>query len=694
MERRTFFTPFNQITIMSYTTTKLTLVISLVLFWGFTDLAFGQRFGQQRRPLAQPQQPQPETQRQDTPSQQQPGTQARQPVPTTGTQRVLIISAGRLPDAPNFGGLNGADFDADALARAFGKTGIPSENIVFQNRNGWTQSAVQERLSELTASSRSGDSLVVVLIGKTVQKRGLHYFCAADTPDSAMMGSADTGLLRISALAEQIAGAAATHKALILDLVGNNGFPDFSNLETQGLWLLTSAAGEEESLRVSGLVPGSREVRGVFNYYLTRGLLGMADLIGNNDGIVSFNELANYATQNTRAYAEKAGTRQTPQMLGTMVQQVGTTVFNIGQKREGTFATNQHVFDEDHLIKSLSNYLALVGNAIVMSAQADLRRALVEANEQAIQLIGQENANVIDVSVSLKRQGDANTFAIANFLNPALNDPENKMARLAIATASRAWGDYDDALPNYNDAGELFELYIVDRKGEGAENRNSQFGNDLTIERVPLRSEASETSRAVGQPLPRGAKVFAQGFAKGRTGQPNDDWIKVRAYPSMEPDYVEGWIHRDYLYWSPEAAEWYTPEDGTARLYASNAKRFSARAEELERQARALEADARAREQRAERLRRLAEIAERLGLPYADYIKQISALLAEVAQLRSQAQHLRAMKTHAQAADAWNQFVHWQQVGAEHRAQAKNVRDLTEYFEASRIIMDPNDLPF
>ena len=660
---------------MTYST-KLTLIISLILFWGVADLALGQvRRAQPQRTQQSSAQQQPQQR-----TTQQQGTQARQPAaPTSPQQRVLVVSAGHLPDAPNFGGLNGAAFDADALARAFEHTGIPSENVVSQNRNGWTQDAVQEQVNRMIAASRPGDSLFVVLVGKTVQKRGLHYFCAADTTDSAITGNAETGLVRISVLADQIAGASATHKALILDLVGNEGFPDFSNLEPQGLWLLTSAAAREESLREIGLVPGSREVRGVFNYYLTRGLLGMADLIGNNDGVVSFNELANYATQNTRAHAERSGTRQTPQILGTMVQQVGTTVFNIGQKREGTFAANQHVFDEEDLIKSLSNYLALVGNAIVMSAQADLRRAFAEADERSIQSIGQENADVADVTAYLKRQGDANTFAIANFLNPALNDPENRMARLAIATAARAWGDYDDALPNYNDAGELFELYVVDKLGEEAGNRNSPFGNDLTIDRVPLRAEASANARTVAQ-LPRGVKVFAQEFAQGRSGRPNDDWIKVRAYPSMEPNYVVGWVHRDYLYWSPEAAEWYTPEDGLMRMYAGNAERFM-------RQADALERDARAREQRGTRIARAGAIAGALGVPYGGYIQGGTQLAQAVAFSRAAAQRGAAM-------GAWSQFLHWQQVGEEHRSQLRTVGDQSQYFEGARIIIDPNDLPF
>jgi len=465
-----------------------------------------------------------------------------------------------------------------------------------------------------------------------------------------------------------------------------NGFPDFSNLEPQGLWLLTSAATREESLREGGLIPDSREVRGVFNYYLTQGLLGMADLIGNNDGVVSFNELANYATQNTRAHAEKTGTRQTPQMLGTMVQQVGKaeSVFNIGQKKEGSLVANQHVFDESHLIKSLSNYLATVGNAIVMSVQADLRKAFKEADEKSMTSMGNVNAETADVTDYLKRQGDANTFVIANFLKPALNDPENKTARLAIATASRAFGDYDDALRNYKDAGELFELYVVDRLGDMGEeakdkDKISRFGNDLTLEYVPLRLEASATSRTVTQ-LKRGIKVFAQDFSKGRSGMPNDDWIKVRVYPTDKPDYVEGWVHRDYLFWSPEAAEWYTPEDGLMKMYLGNAERFAARA-------RALERDAAARQQRGQNLQGIGALAGSFGVPYGGYIQMGTDAAASVAYSRAAAQRGAAI-------GAWQQFQHWQTVGEQHRAELRSIEDQTRYFEAARIMIDPNDLPF
>ena len=667
---------------MTYQTTKLTLVISLVLFWGFADLAFGQRGRVVRPQPSSAQEAQQGTQQQG--AQQQRTRQSA--APAVPQQRVLIISAGRLPGAPNFGGLNGADFDADALARAFEKTGISRENIAVQSKNGWTQEAVQDRLNEMGTSSRPGDSLIVVLIGKTVQKNGLHYFCAANTTDAALTSNATTGLVRISALAEQIAGYSATHKALILDLVGKDGFPDFSNLEPQGLWLLTSAAAQEASLREGGLVSGSREVRGIFNYYLTQGLLGMADLIGNNDGVVSFNELANYATQNTRVHAEKADSRQTPQMLGTMVQQVGKAeaVFNIGQKKESILPANQIVFDEDHLIKSLSNYLASVGNAIVMSAQADLRKAFEDANDRSLKSMGQENAEDADVTVYLKRQGEANTFAIANFLSPALDDPENKMARLAIATAKRAWGDYIDALRNYDDAGELFELYVVDQLGDLGEEadtrqQTSRFGNDLTLDRVPLRSEASANARALDQ-LSRGAKVFAKEYTIGRSGYPNDGWIKVRAYPYMEPSYVEGWIHRDYVYWSPEAAEWYTPETGLSRMYTANAERFASRAEALER-------DAARRQQRGQRLQGIGNLAAALGVPYSGYIQAGTSAAAAVAYSRASAQRGAAM-------GAWSQFRHWQQVGEEHRADLKTVEDQTVFFEAAKIIIDPNDLPF
>jgi len=645
-----------------------------------------ERMAQQER--MRQQQQERTLQQQERVTQQQRMTQQQQmrqpPAPVISHQRVLIISAGCLPDAPNFGGLNGTGFDADALVRAFETTGIPSENIIFQSKSGWTQEAVQGRLDELKAVSRPGDSLIIVLIGKTVQKNGLHYFCAADTTDSSITSNTNTGLIRISTLADQIASAAATHKALILDLVGNDGFPDFSNLEPEGLWLLTSAAAKEDSLREGGLIAGSREVRGVFNFYLTQGLLGMADLIGNNDGTVSFNELANYATQNTRAHAERAKTRQTPQMLGTMVQQVGTTTaFNIGQKKDETFAVNQHVFDESHLIKSLSQYLAMVGNAIVMSAQADVRQAFADAEEHSRKSMGQENAEVSDVTNYLKRQGDANVFAIANFLNPALDDPENKMARLAIATASRAWGDYIDALPNYRDAGELFELYVVAQLGDlgeeaKREDQYSKFGNDLTLEKVPLRPEASTNARATVQ-LRRGAKVFAQEYATGSSGHPNDGWLKVRVYPSLEPDYVEGWVHRDYLYWSPEAAEWYTPDDGLTRMY-------TARAESFMNQARALERDAAARQQRGQRIGTIGGIVGSF-VPYGGYVQMGTSAAAAVAFSRAAAQR-------GAAVGAWSQFLHWQQVGEEHRAQLKTVEEQTEYFEGARIIIDPNDLPF
>ena len=671
---------------MTYQTTKFTLIISLVLFVGFADLAFGQirrPLQQQRQPAAQPQQPAAQQQQQPSTTQQQQGVQTRQPVQQTGPQqRVLIISAGHLPRATNFGGLNGADFDADALARAFEASGVPTENIIFQNSSGWTRDAIVERVNGIAQSSRRGDSLVVILIGRTITNRqGDHFFCAVDTTDATISGSGNAGLVDIFTIGGQIVRSEASHKALILDLVGDNGAPDFSNLEAQGLWLLTSAAAGQESLRESGLVPGSREVRGVFNFYLAQGLLGMADLVGNNDGVVSFNELANYATQNTRAHATRAGVRQTPQMIGEMTPQPGVSAFNIGQQREGTMAMNQHVFDESHLISSLSDYLAFVGNAIVMSAQAEASRAFAAADEQAIRTMGQDSAGMVDVTDYLRRQGDANTFAIANFLRPALDDPENRMARLAIATASRAWGDYDNALRNYNDAGELFELFVVDRLGDLGEeatyaDRFSQFGNDLTIDRVPLRNNPLATSQTVAH-LRRGEKVFVQDFSQGASGLPNDDWIMVRAYPSVEP--IEGWVHRDYLFWSPEAAEWFTPEDGLQRMYDGNAARFIARAE-------ALEADARAREDRGARIAGITSVVGRF-VPYGGQVQRGGQAAAAVAFSRAAAQRGAAI-------GAWNQFLHWQQVGAEHRANALTVEELTRFFEGARIVIDPDDLPF
>jgi hypothetical protein len=258
------------------------------------------------------------------------------------------------------------------------------------------------------------------------------------------------------------------------------------------------------------------------------------------------------------------------------------------------------------------------------------------------------------------------------------------MARLAIAVASRAWGDYDDALKNYDDAGELFDLYVVDRLEDmkdaklESQDKISRFGNDLTLEKVPLRSEASATSRVVHQ-LSRGRKVFAQEFAKGRTGEPNDDWIKVRVYPFMEPNYVEGWIHRDYLYWSPEAAEWYTPEDGLMKMYTANTERFQSRAQALEQSA----------ARRNTRANQVSAITSIIGayVPYGGYVAAGGQAAAAVG-------YSRAAADRGAAIGAWNQFFHWQQVGAEHRAELKTVEEQTKYFEAARIIIDPNDLPF
>ena len=43
---------------------------------------------------------------------------------------------------------------------------------------------------------------------------------------------------------------------------------------------------------------------------------------------------------------------------------------------------------------------------------------------------------------------------------------------------------------------------------------------------------------------------------------------------------------------------------------------------------------------------------------------------------------------------AWNNVFHWQEVGAVHLAELGDIRSHTQYVEAARITIDPNDLPF
>ena len=179
-------------------------------------------------------------------------------------------------------------------------------------------------------------------------------------------------------------------------------------------------------------------------------------------------------------------------------------------------------------------------------------------------------------------------------------------------------------------------------------------------------------------------KVFVQAL-QSNSDRSRDDWILVRAYPHKEPNYVEGWVHRDYLFWSPDAAEWFSPEDGLSRMYSANAARFEA---EIDRQM----AAARAREAQAARRARLGAIAQiagsYIGGTAGDITRTVgSHVTGALASIQAQG-HIRA------AIGAAQQFEYWQQVADDYRANAPTIDDLVQIFEEAKIIIDPNDLPF
>jgi tetratricopeptide (TPR) repeat protein len=608
---------------------KIALFLFLaVALSGMVESAFGQlRNRQPARPAtpAQGSNQQPSANQRQTPARPQPSlTPAFVRKQNGSATLVLIADAGRFPNAPALGGLSGCDFDAAGLARGFERAEIPAANIVSQCKVpllGWTKENVNSELDRFAGAARRNDTLIVVLIGKTVQKGDLHYFCTADTSDAALTDTGnETGLIELTDFANRIAKSPATHKTLILDIVGKEGFPDMSGWSPpSGLWVIASASAKETPMRESRLVPNSRETRSVFCYYLAQGLFGPADMIGNNDGEISLFELSEYAANNTRAYAERAERIQNPRLTKSSqnVQQVATQPptagrgvqpqprpqqnatsavnFTVGRSDGRGLRIDPYAIDEYSVRLTTADRSASAGNRVVQSLYLDLRKSFADAEKRYLD----DPKNTIDVTDAMKRQQRGAAFVNSNFLDPVLAaDPKHKTALLARASIYRGHGNYESALKDYQAAEELFELFITDAKpkveqedvsdfsnvSDSARSGTSRSGNDLTVEAVPIYRSFSKSSGSVTT-LNRGEKIFVQEVKFGESNYADDEWIKIRAYPEHSTP-VEGWVHRDYVFWSPEAADWYTPIDKLGRMYRD-------KAEQLERAARALEIKAR-----------------------------------------------------------------------------------------------------
>lgn len=248
----------------------------------------------------------------------------------TGKTFVLLIGINKYP--PAISSLEYCVQDVEGLAESLKKSGVPENHIVLMTDDAAriefrpSKTNIEHQIEAIAKRTRENDQLILAFSGHGATVAGSkHYLCPNDTnfDDIETLISKD----RIDDILER---CSAKRKLFILDacrnevavrgsrsLGGVKSLADpLGNKETQGFVTLASCSKGQRSWEDPNIG------HGVFTYYVMKGLEGEADhnpINGNQDGIITLQELYAYTMDNTRRHVRKLrNVAQLPTRIGEM----------------------------------------------------------------------------------------------------------------------------------------------------------------------------------------------------------------------------------------------------------------------------------------------------------------------------------------------------------------------------------------
>lgn len=218
--------------------------------------------------------------------------------------------------------------DVRALRQQLVDVGFPEEQIKLlhddaeENRFRPFRGNIDKQLELVLGLAGPGDTVVIAFSGHGVHISGKSYFCPAE----AELDDPST-LVSLDELYEQLKQCRAAVKLIMVDACRNNprvpGAKDLSEDAasfTKALQVLAATPNPQRRtgmLLLSSCAPGEKSyeepdfAHGVFMHFVLQGLAGNAD--NDDDGRVSFQELADFVGRSTRTYvADRFNASQRP----------------------------------------------------------------------------------------------------------------------------------------------------------------------------------------------------------------------------------------------------------------------------------------------------------------------------------------------------------------------------------------------
>jgi len=235
---------------------------------------------------------------------------------TQGETHALLIGINKYSH-PNIINLNYCVQGAQGLAELLKSLGVPEENIVLMVDGAGgdlepTCEKILNKLDSLTKDRNENDLLILSFAGHGAQVEKSAYFC----PKDYLSGKVDT-LIERKEVFEKLEKCDAGRKFAIIDACRGEMYVDVGGAKSiDGVGTLNDPLGDLRSYGYAFLAscnPGQfswedqRLERCVFTHFVIEGWNGAADQAGNNDGILTLEELYQYVMQNTRYYVHGRG---------------------------------------------------------------------------------------------------------------------------------------------------------------------------------------------------------------------------------------------------------------------------------------------------------------------------------------------------------------------------------------------------
>lgn len=321
--------------------------------------------------------------------------------------------------------------------------GVPANQIVFLHDQAAaemrpTKSNIERELAAMAQRVTPENVLVLGAAMHGIQWGGQSYLCPLDAqmkPAAAAIDPLAANLIELPTVFEQVSGCQALFKLLLIDACRESlaALPagphkaapgqrkefiaSLNRLreKTRGLAVLTSCSEGQSAYEDAQIKHGA------FVHFLLQGLQGAADLYaGNNDGVVSLREAANYANRETKARIFRKYKRwQEPDLL-------------LG---EGT----------------VNFPLVVLKSAPPPGTPEDDFAFMQRYGDLLAQWSMLGRAKEYDLSIDLLSQ-------------VVRGRPENREAHARRAMAYRAKGDYTLALSDFQRAGSPLELFVKFRE--------------------------------------------------------------------------------------------------------------------------------------------------------------------------------------------------------------------------------------